>query len=318
MKKLLEKNKLRRIVSVLLFTSAVIFSGVILVREGTKIPWQDFHLNIGLVILSLVVSTIGYIPAFVSWQNILHVYRIQSLTMDDFRNFVYAMLGSMLPGGVWQLVGRSMLYSKQEGGSVKIAAASGLEIIIIGAGAWLVYLVGLYFYPEMNFIQLGPLFQILFLVPIVIVLEPHVLERLNSFVLKKVQPKLQVQAIRFSLMNIIFILAMEVLTVLIGGLAVFIFLNSVVEIPIQNIIPIIAAYSFSIAFANLLFWFPGKMIVKDSALAIALTQFTPLGMSLVFVILVRLWSIFTILVPAGLVWLIFDVFHLFKRETSVT
>lgn len=317
MKKFFEKNKVNQAFSVLLITSAVAFSGVILVREGSKIPWQNFHLNIGLVILSLIISTIGYIPAFICWKNLLSLYHIQGITVHDLRNFVYTMLGSILPGGVWQLIGRSVLYSKQEGGSIKVAAASGLEVIIIGAGAWLVYLLALFHHPGTGFIQLRVSYQILLLVPVFFVLEPHILERLNAYVIKKLNPNLQYQRMHFPLLNVISLLLLEILTIVIGGIAMFVFLNSIVEISTKSLIPIIAAYSFSIAVANLLFWVPGRMIVKDGALTVALAQFIPLGMSVIFVILIRLWTIFTILVPAGLVWVAFVFFDFLQRKRSI-
>ena len=133
------KSNLIRILSIGLFVAAVSFAAYIIWREGSTVPWDSFRLNPGLVILSFVISSIGFIPALIAWRTILRVYHIQNSWKDDLQNYIYAMLGSILPGGIWQLVGRSALYKKQDISSLRITAASAFEIIVIALSGMVLY-----------------------------------------------------------------------------------------------------------------------------------------------------------------------------------
>ncbi len=315
MKKFLEKSKLSRLFSAILFCAAIGFAMLFLWREGPKIPWETFQLNIGFVALSLVISTIGFVPAFLGWRLILNLYHIHNCLQDDLQNYVYSMFGSFVPGGIWQLVGRSMLYKKQEISSLRVTSASILETIFIALAGWLVYWFGFSVRPELSFVK-WPGFQYVVIIPILILLEPHVLSWINNWILRRNRSAPLPELIHFSLINILILLFFEILVNVLGGVAVFTLLRSLVSLPISDLINVVTAYSFSMAFASLFFWLPGRMVIKDSAMAIALAQSTPAGMAVIFTVVIRIWLVITVLVPAGLLWLSLTVIQFVQQRRS--
>jgi hypothetical protein len=99
------------------------------------------------------------------------------------------------------------------------------------------------------------------------------------------------------------LLGLEILTIIVGGTAIYILLQSFIRIPIEAYVPVISAWAAGVVVGNLLFWFPGKPILRDGAMMLVLTQLLPPTLALAFVIILRVWHIASILLAAGLAWL---------------
>jgi len=55
---------------------------------------------------------------------------------------------------------------------------------------------------------------------------------------------------------------------------------------------------------NLFFWIPATSIIRDGAMTFILMQFLPASVAILFVLLVRVWTIGSILMVTALAWLL--------------
>ena len=94
--------------------------------------------------------------------------------------------------------------------------------------------------------------------------------------------------------------------VIIGGVAIFIFLRSFVEVSFDVVPRIILAWGAASAVSNLFFWLPGTMLIRDGVMALVLVPEMTLTLAFVFVVLQHLWFLGSVLLLAGIVWLVIN------------
>lgn len=301
----LGKVNFRRIISILIFSATIVVGAYILFREGSKIPWQDFQLNFGLFFLSLVISGVGFFPAVIGWRGVLRIFNFNHLFAEDFRVFSFSMLGVILPGGIWSIVGRNLLYKEsKDSSSLSITSASILEVILNGVAAWIIYWGGVFYYPNVYITNMKWL-QYLLLALSFILIEPHVLRKIIGWILSKKNNNFVDAEIKISFFDILRILFFEIITLIFGGCAIFVLIKSIYPISMENLAPIVIAYCFSVAISKLFLGLPGTLLLKDTAMTLVLARILPLGLSLIFVVFIRIWTILSVLFPAAMVWLYF-------------
>jgi hypothetical protein len=93
---------------------------------------------------------------------------------------------------------------------------------------------------------------------------------------------------------------LEAVVVVIGGVSVHLLLCSLVAVPPNLLLPVVGAWAAAVVAGNLFFWIPGTSVVRDGAMMLILSQWLPATTAILFVLLIRLWSIASILVIAGL------------------
>ena len=170
--------------------------------------------------------------------------------------------------------------------------------------------MGVYFFsillrPEISLIkkpELGIFFSILAL----IFIHPRVFNRLIKWLLDRTHKGEYYQTVDYGFGTLATWLSLEIIVICIGGLAAFILMKSVFPVSIEMLLPMIASWAAAAAVGNLFFWIPGTPLLRDGAMVVALTADLTLPLALVFVALIRIWTIASLLALAGLVWLFID------------
>ena len=111
---------------------------------------------------------------------------------------------------------------------------------------------------------------------------------------------------RYTFANLACWILLEAVVVVIGGLAIFLFLRSMVDVPFSVALRIILAWGAGSAVSNLFFWLPGTMLIRDGVMALILVPEMTFAMAFVFVVLQHLWSLGSVLLLVGIIWLVFD------------
>ena len=100
---------------------------IILVREGAALAKQSFQLNLPMVALSVVVSYGGLLLAVVVWHRILASFGIHHPFRANWRIYSYSVVGVALPGSIWPLAGRTILYQRLGESPLRVAATTVVE-----------------------------------------------------------------------------------------------------------------------------------------------------------------------------------------------
>jgi hypothetical protein len=297
---------LNRLLGLLFFPLALAAAGWVLIHESSQIPWQSLHFQGYLLILSFLVECSGLLIAIPIWRRILASYGIRQHIRDDIRIYCYSMLGFALPGGVWTIIGRSSLYNRLGSSGLQVATAGVIEAILSGVGGLIVYALASIFAPKI-YLWKQPLVGLVFGLLALVIIFPPVFNRFAGWVLAKTQNNKSASLqVGYTFRNLATWILLEAGVVLIGGIAIFIFLRSIVDVPNIVAIRIILAWGAAAAVSNLFFWLPGTLIIRDGVMALVLIPEMSPAMAFIFVVLQHLWFLGSVLLVTGIVWLILD------------
>ena len=295
-------RKVMGLVVLVLVLSAAIF---ILFQGGVQLYAHSVRLDPLLVLLSFAISCVAFLLQVAAWRLVLANYGVRQSIREDLRIYCYSALGVALPGSIWVLVGRSALYHRLGANSLRAATAGVVETFLIGIAALGVYALTTIIQPGINLWQRWEI-GVGITVVVLILIHPRVLNYLIGWALEKSGQNKEVLRVDFTLTNLVVWIVLEAVVVVIGGLAVFVLLTSLIVPPAAMLVPVIAAWAAALAVSTLLFWLPGTLVLHAHPMVLALSSDLALSVAGVFVPLVRIWSIASILIIAGLAWLFLD------------
>ncbi|NOR82069.1 MAG: hypothetical protein GQ526_01085 [Ardenticatenales bacterium] len=271
---------------------------VVLINDSRRLLDYSFHLDPLLVLLSFVIECSGLALAVPVWRQILARLGSRSSYRNDLRIYCYSMLGVILPGGFWPMVGRAALYERQGISGLRVAAASIVEFVVVGLAGLLVYSLATLLDPTESVWQ-RPVLALAITVAALALIHPPVFNRIIRWLLQRsrraVEPPVTLRYAELGRW-----VALEGLVLGIGGTAVYVLLRSLAAVPPSLFVPVVGAWAAAAVAGNLFFWMPGTPVVRDGAMALVLTQSLPLSTSILFVLLIRVWTIFSILAVAVL------------------
>jgi hypothetical protein len=271
---------------------------VVLIKDSRRLLDYSFRLDPLLVLLSFVVECSGLALAVPVWRQILARFGSRSSFRDDLRIYCYSMLGVVLPGGFWPMVGRAALYERQGISGLRVATASVVEFVVVGLAGLIVYSLATVLNPTESVWQ-RPGMALAIAAAALALVHPPVFNRIIAWLLRRsrrpVEPPV---TLRYAELGRWVVL--EGLVLGIGGTAVYVLLRSMAAVPASLFVPVVGAWAAAAAAGNLFFWMPGTPVIRDGAMALVLTQSLPLSTSILFVLLIRVWTIFSILAVAGI------------------
>ncbi len=301
----LRKLKFGKITSALFVPIIVGIAAFLLIRDSSKIPLESIHLNIPLVLLSFAIECAGLLIAIPVWRHILASIDVRSIMRDDVRIYCYSALGSVLPGGIWTIAGRTVMYQRLGHSRLAVITASLTETLMVGVAAMGVYIFSIILRPEINLLK-SPEIGIAFSILVLLLINPKIFNPVNEWIQKRFNKGDPHQHIRYGFGTLATWLGLEIVVTCIGGLAIFVLLQSLLPVSFALLVPVMASWAAASAVGNLFFWLPGTSLLRDGAMVIALSTDLSLPIALAFVAIVRIWTLGSLLALAGLVRLFID------------
>lgn len=301
----IRKFRLHKILNTFLLPIAVGAAILLLLRDRNKISFDIFQIKPTLVLFSFLISFVGLLIAILTWKYILRSYGLRFSIVDDIKIYIYSSIGAVLPGGIWTIVSRVNLYNGKGAPLLSITTAALIEKIIVGIAAMGIYSITSIIRPDISLIK-SPLISIIFTIFLLSLLHPKVFKLITHWYQEYLKKETDLQQINYNSRSLAIWLFLEMLVVFIGGIAVFLLLKSVTDATLPLLIPVCAAWSAAAIAGNLFFWIPGTPLLRDGAMVIALSSQLPIQTAVAFVILVRIWNIFSILTLVAFIWLLFD------------
>jgi hypothetical protein len=283
--------------------------------QGDHLLQSKIRLDPALVLLSFAAECIGLFIAVPLWRRILAQYEIHQRWQDDLRLYCYSALGSVLPGSIWTIAGRSVLYQRLGCSGARVAVAGVIEALLIGVAAVAVYGILLIGHPGMGFWE-RPELGVGVLVVALVLLHPAVFGRISKRVLARMDRVDRSIIPQLRVADVLLWVLLEAVVVVMGGTALFILLLSVADVGADAWAPVVAAWAAGVVAGNLFFWLPGTAIVRDGMLVLAVRTSLSLPTAVLFIVLARVWSIVSLLVVAFVIWLLFDspfLAHKYRR-----
>jgi hypothetical protein len=291
--------------SFILMGTALAAAGAILLRQSNNPLLRSIHLDPVWIVLSFVAFCPGFLVAVAVWHRVLVRFGIQRPFRVTLRIYSYSAIAVALPGSIWPIAGRSLLYQREGANGLRVATASVVESFAIGIAAMAVYAVGVMAWPDMH-LWSRPELGIGVASTVFLLLSPPVFNRLSSWALARTKGHTEPAAVSIRAKDLLGWVALECLVVVIGGIALALLLSSLVVVPVTLLPRVVIAWAAASAIGNLFFWLPATSLLRDGALILALTPTLPMPLVILFALLVRVWSITSLLIIAGLIWLWLD------------
>jgi hypothetical protein len=299
------KNKLAGIGSLCLIGLAIGAAVMFLIHEGTSQSLQSVRLKPVWLTLSFLTACCGlWLDAWV-WHRVLASFGVHQPLRATLRVYCYSAVGVALPGSIWPMAGRSLLAQRGGISGLRVVTASIIESFVIGVAAMVVYAGCILLQPGVK-LWTRPWVGIGFTLLALVLIYPPVFNRLSTWVLQRSKRVAEPITINVHLRELIGWVLVEIVMVGIGGVALFCLLSSLTPVPGQILLPLVMAWAASSAVGNLFFWLPATSLLRDGALILALTPPLPASLAILFALLARVWSIASLLLIAGLIWLWLD------------
>lgn len=219
--------------------------------------------------------------ATINWAAIMHAFDGSLSLWTHVRIYLVTMVTRRLPGTVWYIGGRMLLYKQLGTSQLSTASASGVELIVSFVADCLLAAIFLPFGLELSIYWLIPLITISLIG--LTILHPKVL----SYFMKKIKRPL-LSPIEW--WRVIIWLLLRMALVLTGG--VMIFQTILIFYPKSSdlLFLVLGARALSGAAGMLTYFLPSSFGTSDLTLLAMLSTIIPTSLSAVIAIIVRLYT----------------------------
>lgn len=237
----------------------------------------DYSQFIFVVILYLIALFL----AVLNWVVVMHAFEDTISFWMHAKIYLVSMVSRRLPGTIWYVGGRMVLYKQLGVPSIKTASASGVEFVISFVADALLATI---------FLPLGLNLPKIWLIPLglVVFLGLFVLSPKN---LEKIMIKLKyplAQPVRVG--QVIVWLFLRMALVLTGGLMIFFTIRIFSPLGVGSLLFVLGARALSGAAGMLTFLLPSSMGASDLTLLAMLSSIIPTSLATVIALLVRIYT----------------------------
>jgi hypothetical protein len=253
-----------------------------LVADWNKVPWQDIHLNVPLLVIAFTILLLGYIPVFgLTWKVLLSGLGEKLPAVKAIAIIAVSQLGKYIPGKVWFTLGRIYL-AKRHGIPESKSAVSALTILLLPRG-----------------VAPAQVYLAFVLVPLcLLVIYPPVLRRIVNFVLRRLRQP--VVDIRLSFGRIAALVGLYLSMWLAQGIGFFVLINSFYQLPFAQLPVVVGGYSLAWILGFLVLISPAGLGIREGILTFALRLIMPEPIAIIAALLGRVWITVAEVLAAGI------------------
>lgn len=236
--------------------------------------WEEFLLVVFYYIFALIFSTSN-------WIAIIHGFTDSIPIITHIKIYLLTLVTRRLPGTIWYIGGRIVLYKKIGISEFQTASASGIELIVSLAANC--FLAGIFLPFTFNLSNYWLIPIILITAISLIVLNPTVI----TFIMKRMNRPLE-KPIKGSQVAFWFILRIGV--ILTGSLMIFQTIRVFFPLNTSMLFMVFAARALSGAAGMLTMFLPSSFGASDITLIALISTFIPASLATAIAIFVRLYT----------------------------
>jgi hypothetical protein len=309
----IQSKSVSKLISVIILVAAIGIALFLLTKDNTLTQLSMIHFSPIFLLLSFIIAYAGnLLGAIPVWRQILKKNGVQQTIRQDICIYCYSSLGSLIPGQIWTIAGRAALYQQLNVSGFIVTASGILEFFVVGIASFIVYSGIAFLKPHISIWAARPWIGLFIILGSMVLIHPRILQHLISMSRKWIKPERELLVGNYRVIDLVRWLLYEMIVIIIGGISIFLLLKSILPVSIELLIPVIATWAAGVAVGTLFFWLPGSPVLRDGTMAIILAMFISPASAILFVGLVRIWLIISLLLLAGMVWLLLDRKFSFK------
>ncbi|MBN2002116.1 MAG: hypothetical protein JXA21_02065 [Anaerolineae bacterium] len=245
------------------------------------IDWNLYHLNANFLPWVLLIHALGLGLAGVGWAVTIRQVSVNAPFWRSVSVYLLSNVGRNIPGSIWYIAGRVYLHRQTDISGKSTVIASSIELIFIGVASILSAILWLLIDPVDTFIP--KLWLWLFLGMGLLFVSPPLFNPLINRLIRIKDPQGSCR-VNFSYGIVGLLLLIYVLVIAIGGLMLFLIINSLYTLSWQFFPAVSAIWGVSAFVTTVTFWIPGRMALRDGALLLGLSELMPLPIAVVITI----------------------------------
>jgi uncharacterized membrane protein YbhN (UPF0104 family) len=181
-----QNQKTRRLLFLGILLLSLFFIALALRANWSEFKAQDLNFDYRFIILAVLIYPVGMLPTALSWHTLLRTIGVALPFRTNLRIFSLSALPRHIPGFVWYISSRSLLYKEENTPAAVIITASAADIILLALTGFLSTLMllvsGIGISQDLNsirtaaFIAIPILLLLIISIPLVNRLLPYLLE----------------------------------------------------------------------------------------------------------------------------------------------
>lgn len=268
----------------------VIFGYLIwkLAKDWSRIPFQDLHMNIPLLVLSFIVLIPHFLFYSKSWQQIMAQLGSCISFSQSAWMIATTQIAKYAPGRIWYMLGRVYVGKQEKLSGPNLALSMVLETCLLLISSGILYFISTLLtgrFSAANIITCLALF-----VMAIVLMIPAVLGWMANLALKV----LKKPAIKIT----VTFLQIVKLTPWFWGLwlsqiaGFYLLVNSFYTIPASSIFTLASAYTLSWITGFVVIFTPGGLGVREGVMTLALSTIMPPAIAIAMSLISRVWITF--------------------------
>jgi hypothetical protein len=259
----------------------------VVLRDWNALSAQPWRLDWGMLGISAVVYACALALAILGWTMIMHALESKATPQQNAQFFLYSWIARRLPTPGPYVASRVLLY--EDIGVPKRVTMMGIfwENVLLIASAALLSLALLSTTSLVSEHMPLPLVLVVFAVGLLFVVRPTILTALVNMLLRAL--KKEPLTISLSPLMTLLVLTLYGVMWLLGGVILFLLAGTVYAIEWDMLPLVIQSWIVSGLLSYIGFLVPLGLGFRDLSLVVLLALFLPLPVTIVVVLLVRMW-----------------------------
>lgn len=290
-------GKRQRVITAVFFTLTLLVITSILYTNRELLRSYEWHIQPYWLVLAIGLMLISMYMGAWAWHRLVADVANVTDRRLNIKIWWYANLAKRLPGVVWYIASRAILYEQAGVAKRTVTLLSGLEIALMFVSGLITTLLTLPFWvlPDEISQNLGYAWFMLVLIPLsLLLIHPRVLEKILAKLSsdKEATPGSLILNWHHTLIWLVMYMVIWVA----GGLILFSTINFFQTLSPQQLVPVVGMWSLanSVSLAGAIT--VTNIGVREVSLALLLTQIMPLPVAIITIIAIRL-----ILLAGGLI-----------------
>ncbi len=251
--------------------------GYLVFRQKDVLQEYSWDINFLSLTKASVIYSLCVLIAAIIWNWIITQFSGNVHRKSHVLTYIITSPAKRLPGSLWYIAGRGLLYKKEEISIKMISIVSGIEhIMILLAG----FFISIIFALSTLLDQISPYLLAMIILILSGLIHPKILNAYSVFLMLK----LMISGLIISLYGCSRIWVYGFL----GGFAYYFLINAFFHTQIDNLIYIISSWTITGFISSLLFLFPSNFGITEISLSLFLGKLMPSSIAVVIVIAGRI------------------------------
>jgi hypothetical protein len=116
---------------------SIVFIAYAIQANWNEFREQEIQFDYRFIVLSVLIYPVGMLPTAASWHSLLQTIGVSLPFRTNLRIYSLSSLPRHIPGFVWYISSRSLLYKEENVSAATTLTASGVEVILLALTGFL-------------------------------------------------------------------------------------------------------------------------------------------------------------------------------------